>query len=140
MDVDQDILKCTSLWLEYGQIDNHFARFVDGTHTDFDSAGYGRTLLDNRPYWANDDSTTLYGLRADQRWNDKWRTFVSYFVADFDMAGYDDTTDLTLGVAYRLNPAVEFELAYDWFDYGNGLAQPNNDDEGVLRFRTYVTF
>ena len=139
LDVKQEALKFTSVWLEYGQIDNHFARFNENANTGFDSIG--ASLMGNRPH--NDNTAKMYGIRADQQWNDKWRTYVRYFATDYDTNGLDDATNWTFGVGYRLNPAVEFELAYDQIDYGNSGTGNNGgrvDDDHMIRFRTFVTF
>ncbi|MDR1481275.1 MAG: S-layer homology domain-containing protein [Synergistaceae bacterium] len=145
LDVEQDVLKFTSVWLEYGQIDNNFLtneRFsiytddhlgVGATYTDG-----GASLLHNMPY--NMNSTRVYGARLDQEWNDRWRTYLRYFVADHDSAGVDDAVNWSLGVGYRLNDAVEFELAYDSIDYGEAVRNDRNGSDNIVRFRTYVAF
>ncbi|MDR3353436.1 MAG: S-layer homology domain-containing protein [Synergistaceae bacterium] len=144
LDVKQDVLKFTSVWVEYGQIDNNFLtneRFsvysdlgVSATYTDG-----GASLLANMPI--NMNSTKIYGVRMDQEWNDKWRTYLRYFAADHDTAGIDDAFNWSVGVGYRLNDAVEFELVYDAIDYGerNGDELRNGSDN-IVRFRTYVAF
>jgi hypothetical protein len=143
LDVKQEALKFTSVWLEYGQIDNNFLtneRFSDysdlgvsATYTDG-----GASLLFNMPY--NMNSTKIYGARLDQEWNDKWRTYLRFFAADHDTAGVDDAVNWSLGVGYRLNDAVEFELAYDSIDYGQGNNQARIGSDNIVRFRTYVAF
>jgi hypothetical protein len=147
LDVKQEVLKFTSVWIEYGQIDNNFLtneRFgeysdlgVSATYTDG-----GASLLFNMPYNMpyNMNTTKIYGARLDQEWNDKWRTYLRYFAADHDTAGIDDAVNWSIGVGYRLNDAVEFELAYDAIDYGNGADQDRNGSDNIVRFRTYVAF
>jgi hypothetical protein len=159
LDVDQEALKFTSAWLEYGQIDNNFItneRFaiysgeigVGATYADG-----GASLLANMPN--NTNNTTIYGIRLDQEWNEKWRTYLRYFAADHDTAYLDDAVNWSIGVGYRLNDAVEFELAYDTIDYGDSnfdfdgsnVIEDNErnlggrfGDDHVIRFKTYVTF
>ena len=135
LDVKQEALKFTSLWLEYANVDNNFAEMP----TTYRAIGAGgANLLANKPF--NAETTKVYGVTAKQQWNDKWRTFLHYYVADHDTANVDDAKNWALGVAYRLNPAVEFELLYDNIDYGNGTAQDRQDDDHIIRFRTFVTF
>jgi hypothetical protein len=149
IDVNQDALKFTSLWLEYAQIDNNF--YIDTNVYAFN----GANLLANRDSVFDrvvdpDNKTKVYGAVANQQWNDKWRTYLGYYRADYDTRGVDDATNWTLGVAYRLNPAVEFELSYDSIDYGDTntgtVANPvyngggRWDDDQQIRFRTYVSF
>jgi hypothetical protein len=146
VDVKQEALKFSSVWLEYGQIDNTFARM----QANYGAIGEGANLLWNRPYRWNENTTKVYGIMAGQQWNDKWRTFLRYFAADFDTVGIDDATNWTVGVAYRVNPAVELELLYDSIDYGgftnaagnlvNGGPGGRVDDDHIIRLRTFVTF
>jgi hypothetical protein len=151
LDVKQEALKFTSVWLEYGNIDNNFAK-VPAPYSGI--GGGGANLLFNKPYRWNENTTKVYGIAARQQWNDKWRTFIRYFAADYDTVDIDDATNWTVGVAYRLNPAVEFELLYDYIDYGgyltpggvlvnDGPGGPRSgrvDDDHIIRLRTFVTF
>lgn len=89
---------------------------------------------------ANNNTTTMMLVRADQKWNDKWSNYLRYFMADFDTAGVDDATNWTVGIGYQMNPNVSFELAYDAIDYGTGVNNVRNGDDNIVRFRTYVTF
>jgi len=133
VDAKQDLLKFTSLWLEYGKIGEGFRMYQNSP---YDS--YGAAALNNRNV---DQDTTIIFVRADQKWNDKWSTFVRYFTADFDTTGIDDTKFYTFGVGYQLNPAVGFELSYDKIDYGdNNPADKNSGDDNVVRLRTVVNF
>ncbi|MDR1917108.1 MAG: S-layer homology domain-containing protein [Synergistaceae bacterium] len=141
LDVDQDALKFTRLWLEYSQIDNNFIR----NETPY--AFNGVSLLNNQPM--NGGTTKVYGVNTSQVWGDKWRTFLGYYHADFNTAGVDEANEWVLGVGYRLNPAVEFELSYNNINYGdtNPTAYLNqfekslrNGDDHQIRFRTFVSF
>ncbi|MDR3331327.1 MAG: S-layer homology domain-containing protein [Synergistaceae bacterium] len=134
--ISQDALKFTSLRFDYGQWDNNFVRFGNYSYA-FTAVG-GPDILGNQPL--NTNSTTVYGVRADQKWNAKWSTFERYFVADYDTVGYDDAATYTLGFTYQMNPAVQFQLAYDAVDYGEGTAQTRQKDEGIFRFRTFINF
>ena len=137
VDAKQDLLKFTSLWLEYGKIGEGFIMNTNA----YDDMG--ASALANRN--TNYDTTILF-LRADQKWNDKWSTYVRYFDASFDEPNMDNTKFYTFGVGYQLNPAVSFELAYDKIDYGNtpprsmGATAGDATDDNVIRFRTLVNF
>jgi hypothetical protein len=90
---------------------------------------------------ANLKTTTTYGVKLEQKWNDKWRSFFRYYAADFGAPGIGDARNWTVGAAYRLNPSVEFELAYDAADYGdNGSGNLRNGADDILRFRTSMAF
>ncbi|MDR3254437.1 MAG: S-layer homology domain-containing protein [Synergistaceae bacterium] len=127
LDVDQEALKFTSLWLEYSQIDNNFLYTQDPYA--FDNVG----ILNNKP-WEGDSSTSVLFVSARQQWNEKWGTFERYVNADYDNRNIHDATDWTFGVDYQLNPAVLLELAYDSLDFGD------DQDDHLIRFRTFVTF
>ncbi|NLD05792.1 MAG: S-layer homology domain-containing protein, partial [Synergistaceae bacterium] len=129
LDVKQDLLKFTSLWIEYAQEDNNFFAGPDRYNLDTSS---NPTIRANRPI--NTNSAKYIFVKADQKWNDKWNTFLRYAYADFDTAGVADGTEWGAGVGYQYNPAMKFQLMYDNVDNGN-----NNTDHVVL-FRTSVSF
>lgn len=134
LDIKQDLFKFTSLGLEYTQLDNNF--WIDNGPY----ACGGAEILMNRPH--NLNTTTIFGIHTKQKWNDTWRTFARYYSANFDTDGIDDAANWSLGVGYRLNPAIEMELMYDAIDYGNNNSSLQNrvGDDNIIRFRTYVTF
>jgi len=136
VDAKQDLLKFTSLWLEYAKIDDAFFLTGDGDSTAY--SNYGAEVLKNRGAKTGNDETTVFFARADQKWSDKWSTFQRYVKADVSGTGVDDTKDYTFGVAYQLNPAVKFELLYDKVDYGQGGTETGDDH--LVRFRTHVVF
>lgn len=141
LDIKQEALRFTSLWLEYGHMDNNFTRLGEPSpYGDF-----GSDIITNRQF--NTRTSRIFGARADQRWNDKWRTFVKYLHIDYDTPGLDDAKQWAIGVAYRLNPAVEFELGYENVDFGNSWrggaynADTTKDtSESIVRLRTFVSF
>lgn len=140
----QDLLKFTSLWIEYSQEDNTFLSLnqMDGGSGAYDWSG-NTFFLANRG-WNNGTSKILF-VRADQKWNDKWSSFLRYAQADVDAVGTDDTKMWTVGIAMQYTPAINFQLAYDQIDYGTGNVATGgslgrNGTESVVRFRTYVSF
>jgi hypothetical protein len=142
LDIKQDALEFTSLWLEYGQIDNNFVKINGGAVQGFGVIeSVGAYMFKNKPF--NDNTTKLYGIAARQKWNDKWRTFQRYYHADFDTTGLDEASNWTVGFAYRLNPAVEFIFAYDNVDFGDSPSANNGSrvgDDHQFRLRTIVMF
>jgi hypothetical protein len=136
-DIGQDTLKFTSVWAEYTQIDNNFINPAGNISYTFN----GASLLANQP--RNLNTTKVYGLIANQGWNDKWGTYLGYYAADYDTTGLDDATEWVLGVTYQLNPAVQFDLSYNNIDYGNTATLNNGgrtNDDSQVRFRTFVSF
>jgi hypothetical protein len=130
LDVDQDLLKFTSLWLEYGQL-------KDGFQLTNEPYAFGEGHLNVKKISnAGTSDVTVYGARANQQWNEKWNTFERYWHAEFDDIRVNDGIDnFTFGVGYQYTPAVKFELAYDLLD-GDGYY----DDDGMIRFQTVVNF
>ena len=139
LNIKQDLFKFTGLWVEYAQEDNTFVgrnQFAEGSGAyDWDGNSF---LLQNRGF--NDGTTKIWFVRADQKWNDKWSSFLRYVNADLDTANADDTKAWTVGVAYQYTPAINFQLAYDNIDFGNGTANTISGKENLVRFRTYVSF
>ncbi|MDR1509242.1 MAG: S-layer protein, partial [Synergistaceae bacterium] len=130
LDVNQDLLKFTSLWLEYAQFEEGF-------------------WVNNQPYAVNDgllgyiapggmflEDTTVFGVRAAQQWSDKWSTWERYWVADPDDWSDAETNNFTFAVGYQYSPAIYFELAYDVLD-SDGYGY---DSDSLIRFQTVVNF
>ena len=130
LDVKQDLLKFTSLWIEYSQMDNTFY----GTNS-YDYMGGNE--MENMPI--DDGTAEIWNVIANQQWNDQWSTYVRYWRADWDSNTVDDTENWTVGVRYQYTPAIQFKLEYDMIDYGTG-AQTYQGDDNVIRFRTTVNF
>ncbi|MDR1509343.1 MAG: OprO/OprP family phosphate-selective porin, partial [Synergistaceae bacterium] len=151
LDVDQDLLKFTSLWLEYGQIDNNVREGVMGAigHRDADfyrgsMPGWsGITPQDPEFFPGRDDGTTkVFIVNTQQKWNDKWSTYLRYAHWDFDApAGAligDKADEWTVGAKYQYTDALSFELSYDnvsWDDVAGA-----EDSDHLIRFRTFVAF
>ncbi|NMF18784.1 S-layer homology domain-containing protein [Cloacibacillus porcorum] len=131
LDVKQDLLKFTSLWIEYAQEDNTFL----GTNS-YDYLGSNEKA--NQPF--NTGTAKIWNIIADQKWNDKFGSYLRYWQADWDTDGVDDTKNWTVGVRYQYTSAIQFKLEYDSVDYGETLFQDNNGKDNIFRFRTTVNF
>lgn len=129
LDVKQEALKFTSLWIEYVNIDDAtFSTITDGPWDN-----YGADVTGNQLGLYDD----IWFVKAEQKWNDQWRTFQRFLKGNARFAGFSDTTNWTIGVQYYYTPALMFELAYD--DISDALTVPGRDDH-LIRFRTRVTF
>ncbi len=135
LDVKQEALKFTSLWLEYVSVRDagfatinapwdSYARSIGGVSQGPTSQALG--LYDD-----------IFFVKAEQKWNDQWRTFQRFLRGNARAIGASDTTNWTIGVQYYYTPALMFELAYD--DISDALTVPGNDDH-LIRFRTHVKF
>jgi len=144
IDVSQDVLKFTSLWIEYAKFDPNF-RTVYGPWDN-----YGAELTPNLIGSAIDNvfETKVLFAYLEQKWSDKWVTFQRYGKFDHSpeaYAGLDgsyDITNWTFGVQYWYTPTVMFELAYDDVDYDDGWQQLDEDlrDDSLVRLRTWIFF
>jgi len=140
LNVKQDLFKFTSLWLEYGQEDN---TFIGGNLLGLTQNWIGANPTANKVFamLGNPSGTSSYWLvRADQKWNDKWSTFLRYAQFDFDTNFLDDTTNWSVGVSYQYTPAINFRLAYDDIDYGSNPGFATSGTDNVISFRTTVNF
>jgi len=129
INIDQSVLKFTSLWLEYVKIDDAFEAWTAGPWDTYGTV----TGTDLSKY---DD---IFFIRADQKWSDKWGTFLRYFQGSARNTGVDvdDTKNYTFGVKYWYTPALSFELAYDKIEAAETVA---GADDHVIRLRTIVDF
>lgn len=123
LEIDQDVLGFTSLWLEYAQLDAGFV-FPNG------ASPYGWMAGD---YFCNDygqveADTTLWMVLAMQRWSEKWGTYVRYL----DVDGSQDYNNWTVAVTHWYTPSLAFELGYD--KLGGDL------DDDFIWLRTTVFF
>ncbi|WP_286677308.1 S-layer homology domain-containing protein [Aminobacterium sp. EBM-42] len=139
LDVKQEALGFTSLWLEYVDFDEGFFTLTSGPWDDYGAAAYnvaryfaGAPDLYYMGVWDN-----VLFVRLNQKWNDQWSTFQRYFAGDARYVGSEDTKNWTIGVKYYYTPALSFELAYDKIE--NSGTEAGNDDN-VIRLRTRVTF
>ncbi|MGC9490376.1 MAG: S-layer homology domain-containing protein [Thermovirgaceae bacterium] len=128
LQVDQEALGFTSLWIEYADIE-------EGFHIDTADpyADWGNAVLwahkDNKSNFQKD--TEVLFIRADQKWNDKWATFQRFIDVDDD---FENAEVYTFGVAYWYTPSIKFELSYDDTSYDL------SDDDSMIRLRTHVWF
>ena len=154
LEIGQETLKFTSLWLEFCRQDNNFCapyhdhytifggycdRYVIGGSDDsFDGAGWN--------LMPNNGSTNWVFVRTEQEWTKKFSTFERFVYADLDTPGYSRGIELCVGMRYKLNDAITFQLLYSRVDHGENdtTLYPNDDIRDgvnhVVRLRTEVTF
>ena len=138
LDIDQDLLKFTSLWVEYSQQDNSFIALEDRYSI---GGGCDDYVGKNMAYADLNGTSEWWFVKATQKWNDKWSSFLRFVNVDFDTNGLDDSTEWGLGIGYQYTPAIYFELAYAQVDHGdNAIRDAMQDTESVIRFRTDINF
>ena len=132
LQVSQDQLKFTDLWIEYAQIDAgfYFAN-ADPYAWAMNRSVYG---VDGYLFW---DSTVMT-IVAKQKWNDQWWTYVRYMNVDVDGADMFDYSNYTGSVRYNYTPNLWFELGYDKID--SDLFDAVDWAEDMVWFRTTVNF
>ena len=129
VDVNQEALGFTSVWVEYTDFDENFEALTDGPWDN-----YGKVTGTDLGAYNN-----ILFVKLNQKWNDKWSTFQRYLSGDARDTGVavDDTTNWTFGVKYYYTPALSFELLYDKIE--NSQTDAGVDDN-VIRLRTHVVF
>ena len=136
IDVKQEALKFTSLWLEYGQFDEGFSGLNGGI------LFYGGLLQDS--YGAL--KTKYWRVGLGQEWNEKWSTYLFYYgykVSDAYVNANNaleesSPKEFGLGVQYKLNDSTTMGLNYMHAD--NDLPGEDGKKDNVVRFRTKVSF
>ncbi len=139
VDVKQDALKYTSLWLEYGQYDQGFlTRSGSSIFASGSPVMFGKQAPVDVKY---------YRIGLGQDWGkvfegSKWKSYLFYYgyVLDgYKNAGRDDAkpSEIGVGVSYQLNDYTTMGLNYIHVD--NDM-DGNNDEDNVVRFRTAISF
>ena len=137
LDLKQDLLKFTGLFVQYIEQDNSFigpraanqypAVFAPDLDGPMGGDGTNKTIL----------------VTAEQQWGEsKWSSFLQYLTTDWDQNGWDDTDQYMIGIGYQYSPAVKFWLAYNYIDYGDNAPETdaNSGSESVVLFRTAIDF
>ena len=91
----------------------------------------------------NGESTNFIFARLEREWNHKFTTGIRYAHADYGTPGYDNTYELGVYAAWKMNSAVSFTLYLDHFDYGNSSVQSpvlKYGTDNVIMLRTAVEF
>ncbi|MDR2528838.1 MAG: S-layer homology domain-containing protein [Synergistaceae bacterium] len=140
VDVKQELLKFTSLWLEYGRLDEGF--YIPYNNTTLTLVDEGRWNIVNGGAGAVEFDMDIWRVGAIQQWNDKWFTWLY-------AAGHELTNNATpdykglqwgLGVEYRYNENVAFALNYIKMDWDDDAETDGFADANRIQLRTSVTF
>lgn len=144
IDVKQDALKFTSLWLEYGQYDKGFWAPQGASSIFFsESTVLVNHFLDGSQV-TND--TKYWRVVLGQEWNEKWATHLFYYgykVENFNVNSDAKPYEVGVGVQYKLNDATTMGLNYVHVDSDLPDGALNNEEEAkddIVRFRTAISF
>ena len=140
LELKQDLLVYTSLWLEYNHLDKDFVipggteslLLTDREHRDF--------FLSSR--LGGDLSIWRVGL--NQVWNERWSSWIYYARYEFsDFPGENGSSispmmeELSAGVEYRLNQYVTLSLGYFYHKFNEDAMLEKNR---ILVLRTSIWF
>jgi hypothetical protein len=145
IDIKQELLGFTSLWLEYDRLEGGF-------YLPYSNAAV--TLVDEARWHSGGGAaflgcdTNIWRVGATQQWNDKWSTWVyvaGHTLEDggFSAAGRIEDAKMLqwgLGVEYQYNENVAFALGYIKVDWNDEAENNGYADDHLIRFRTGITF
>jgi hypothetical protein len=144
-DINQDVLKFTSFYAEYGRIQQYFwtaqGHGYNGmflfTDRDAYRGGSAHSSIGGMNIMADDISYWKVG--AIQQWTEKTRTWLYYGSATGSDAGGNDAglRQYAIGIDYAYNPYTIFSLNYLKFE---GTDNYDDRDYSRIRFSTTVNF
>lgn len=148
LELKQDLLKFTSLWLEYNHLEQGFV--VPTGEAALWGAMFGNDDVNKGTPAIIDTDLNVWRVAAQQEWNDKWTTFLYVAGHHYDNAvvrtGTNRMADIAattwgLGAVYKYNPNVQMGLAFSMRDWDNDAEKYGNlRDDNIIRFRTQITF
>jgi hypothetical protein len=130
LDVKQDVLKFTNLWVEFQKMEEGFyTRAVPSNFAVFEPTyRVGKTML-------FDTKVLTIGLR--QQWNKKFNTYeryTQYKYSDVPSGLGDKDKEWVIGFGYAYSPNLYFDLSYNKLDYAD------DTEDKAFRFRTILNF
>jgi hypothetical protein len=140
IEVKQDLLKFTNVWLEYDHLDRGFIM----------PTGYSAlwaSLLTN--VWSGGSylfsqavpaDTAIWRIAFRQDWTDKWATALYYANHSWNLAGDPTASQFNIGVRYQYTPQVAFGISYSIFSYDDAAKTLGANDSKAVRFRTDIMF
>ena len=146
VDIKQDMLKFTSLWLEYSYLE-------EGFYLPYSNVAL--TLVDTDQWNTADGGsgvvghdTSIWRLGALQEWNEKWSSWLYVAGHTLDNAGLSSSGSANdakalqwgVGLEYRYNENVTFALNYIKIDWNDAANRATYEDEHRIQFRTAVAF
>jgi hypothetical protein len=135
LDVSQNALKFTNLWIEYAKLDATFAVRNNGLRYGQEFEGPGLKAFAGLDSLTRNDEMKYLLVIAEQKWNDKWSTFLRYANVQYDLLSAFDHNVWTVGTRYMYTPALQFELLYEKMS-----VDTDGFDDNMLRLRTSISF
>ena len=132
LDVDQSVLKFTSLRGEFGKMDQGFY-IQNGSGWTAGADTYNKTGM----FMFED--TKFLKVSAIQNWGSKFATYERY--AHYDMDNFGKAKEMQFGIHFKYTPNLQFMVDYTKYDgrlFG-GVVVDDAEDK-VVRFRTFLSF
>ena len=129
LDVKQDLLKFTSLWLEYAHIGEGF--IMEHNPWGIRAVEWPSASMT----WDVSSDTSVFFALARQRWSRRWMTFGRY--ARYSPDGQSAYDEWTACVVFRYTPQIAFALAYN--EQNGRRGEPDYDNSQII-LRTFIAF
>ena len=143
LDVDQSVLKFTSLRGEFAKMDEGFYVQNNGPMTWHSNITGKDGVKSNMAESVLQDDTKFFKVEALQKWGaaGKFQTFERY--AQLKQNDFGKAKELQLGIGFQYTPNLWFGVDYikcdGLFQRTKGYIDPNKEDK-VIRFRTILNF
>lgn len=136
IDVKQEALKYTSIWLEYGQYDKGF---VTRSDTSLFYGGFLAGIYNTNTIGGLTNDVKYWRVALGQEWNEKWATHIFYYGYNVDVPGGDNIkpNEIGAGIQYKMNDYTTMGLNYIHADRDEDV---DTDKDNIIRFRTKVAF
>lgn len=134
VEIPQEKLKITSLWLEYSRIDHDFV-IANGVNSLFLTDDIDSKYFNKVNSYITGTDTDIIRVGMNQDWNDKWGSWIYYSYVDFK--DVNKLNNYALGIDYLYNLNVKLSLSGHYFDWNNNIV---NDDEWMVKGRISVNF
>ena len=144
LDVDQSVLKFTSLWVEYSKYDGGFLVEHGNAYNSLGTGFSGAFDPDMGAYVMGSDTKVL-NIEAVQKWSNKFSTYAIFRKTEADdkvaiKYNADEVKYWSFGVVYQYSPALQFDLSYNDSKWSNiDPAKEDQKNKGI-RFRTVLSF
>jgi hypothetical protein len=144
LDVDQNVLKFTSLWVEYAKYDGGFL-VEHGNAFNSLGTGFSGGFDPDAAFYVMASDTKMLNIEAVQKWNSKFSTYEIFRKTEAEdkipiKYNADEVKYWSFGVAYKYSPALEFDLSYNDSKWANIDPKKEDKRNKGIRFRTVLSF
>ncbi|MDR1741440.1 MAG: hypothetical protein LBR38_06290 [Synergistaceae bacterium] len=145
IDLKQDVLKFTGLWLEYDRMQKGF--WLPGYYA-MSGGNFGVDSVPDKFYDITTDilpeDMSLWRVMASREWDDRWKTFLFMANATFMPAGTGNPKgrfiQWGMGVEYAFTPDIVAGFSYMRQDYNMALESVELDSENLFHSWAQMSF